>query len=170
MVNQKRPLTPSRAADRRAAVMLGTLLSCGVVACTPDDRPVLFNHVSEQGPNGGNLVHEHFAKLYRIIDVDDRKQRYTPPKNLAGLERPQPVFGQDHCLPESAWILFVVTTQGGVTSPQVIEASSTLLSKRTIERAEKMRFQPATLDGNPIPAVADFHFVINCPTAPGHRP
>ena len=170
MVNQKRPMTPSRAIDRRAAVMLGTLLSCGVAACTADHKPVLFNHVSEQGPNGGNLVHEHFAKLYRIVDVDDKKQRYTPPTYLAGLERPQPVFGQDHCLKESAWLLFVVTTQGAVTSPQSIEASSTLSSKRAIERAEKMRFEPATLDGNPIPAVGDFHFVISCPTAPGHRP
>ena len=170
MVNQKRPMTPSRAVDRRAAIMLGTLLSCGVAACSHDDKPVLYNHVSEQGPNGGNLVHEHFAKLYRIIDVDDKKHKYTPPKYLAGLERPQPVFGQDHCLAESAWILFAVTTEGAVTSPQVIEASATLPSKRAIERAGKMRFEPATLDGNPIPAVSDFHFAINCPTAPGHRP
>jgi len=170
MVNQNRPMTPSRDVDRRAAAMLATLLSCGVVACTPGDKPVLFNHVLEQGPNGGNLVHEHFAKQYRIVDVDDRKQRFTPPKYLAGLDRPQQLNGQDHCLSESAWILFVVTTQGAVTSVQIVETSPTLPSKRAIERAEKMRFQPATLDGNPVPAVADFHLVIDCPAAPGHRP
>jgi hypothetical protein len=162
--------THGAARRRRGAVILSLLSSCAVVGCTPDDRPVLFNHVSEQGPDGSNLVHEHFGKRYRIIDVDDRKHRYTPPKYLTGLERSQPVYGQNDCLPESAWVLFVVTTEGVVTLPRVIQTSATLPSKLAIEKVQKMRFQPATLDGKSVPAVADFQFAINCPTAPGHRP
>ena len=169
-----RPSVPSYVLKRQVAEtvcnMAVGVLCLSLVACTRDARPVVFNRVSELSPTGGNLAREHFAKLYRIIDVDDRKHKYTPPKYLAGLERPQPAYGQNHCLPENAWVLFVVTTEGVVTFPQVIQTSATLPSKLAIEKVQKMRFQPATLDGKPVPAVADFHFALNCSTVYGDHP
>src|ERR1700747_2908627 len=101
MATYKRPAAQSRP-RRRAAVMSSVLLSSAVLSCTSDDRPLVFNHITEQGPTSGNLVREHFGKLYRIIDVDVRKHRYTPPRYLTGLDRPEVVRGTDPhpCLPE----------------------------------------------------------------------
>jgi hypothetical protein len=172
MANQTSPAARGPVRNPGAVVRSCILLSCAVLGCTPDDRPLLFSHITEQGPRSGGLVQERFGKLYRIIDVDVRKHRYTPPRYLTGLDRPELAYGTDPhpCLPQSAWILFVVAADGVVISPQVVETSPTLSSELAIERANKMRFQPATLDGNPIPAVADFHLAFNCPTVPGHRP
>jgi hypothetical protein len=149
----------------RAAVILGLLLSCGVAGCTPDKRPVAFSNLSGQRA----LVHEHLGGLYRIIVVDNREQRYTPPKYLGGLEGQRPPAGHDTCVPEHAWILFIVTAEGAVAAPQVVDTSPNLSSKVAIERIEPMRFQPATLDGKPVAAVADYHLGFNCMTELGHR-
>ena len=153
------------AVDRCAAVILGVLLGCGVVACTPDDRPVVFYHLSGQG----NLVRQYFGMHYRIVAVDDRGQRYTPPKYLGGLQGRQTAAGGDACLEEHAWLLFIVTAEGAVSAPQVVDTSPNLPSKLAIERIETMRFDPATLDGKPVSAVADYHLGFNCPTLSGHR-
>jgi hypothetical protein len=142
---------------------VSVLLCLSQAACTGDSRPVVFNRVSEVSPAGGNLAREHFGKLYRVVEVDDRAHRYTAPKYLSGLERSQPAHPRAQCLPANAWVLFVVTPEGAVTSPYVVNASATLPPTLAIARVEGMRFQPASLDGKPIPAVADFHLQFLCP-------
>ena len=152
-----------RVADTGYNMAVGLLLCLGLVACTRDDRPVVFNRVSELSPTGGNLAREHFNKLYRVVEVDDHAHRYTAPKYLGGLKRPDPVYRQGRCLPADAWVLFVVTPDGTVTSTSVVDGSATLPSELAIESVEGVQFQPATLDGKPIPAVADFHLQFLCP-------
>jgi hypothetical protein len=131
--------------------------------CTAADKPVVFNHVSGQPSESDRLLHEHFDKLFTIIDIRDQEHTYTLPKGISGFGLPPPVYVGGHCLKGHTRGFFVIMADGVVTSPYFTEVSTESLANLAIQRVEKWRYQPATLDGRPIPTVVETYVGFYCP-------
>jgi hypothetical protein len=78
----------------RCAVLLVALLCGSSVATTATDKRVIFNHVSGSHTASDNLVHDHYDKLYTVVDVQDQEHTYTFPKGTSGFGPIQPVYVQ----------------------------------------------------------------------------
>jgi hypothetical protein len=73
------------------------------------DKPVVFNHISGQRTEIDELVHEHFDKMYNVVDFTDREHVYAYPKPASGFGPPQPVYVDKRCVAGSALLIYVIT-------------------------------------------------------------
>jgi hypothetical protein len=155
--------------DHTFISFLAMLLCWSVVLAAPD-KPVVFNHISGQRTEIDNLIHQHFGKLYEVVDVDDREHAYTPPKGTQGFGAlPPPVYVDGRCIRGNVLVLFVITIEGLVTSPYVAKAGNPLLSKFAIERMSEKRFRTAQVDGKPVSSVASTRITFGCPVQPSAK-
>lgn len=146
---------------------VAALLSWSVTSRAAD-KPVVFNHVSHQRTAVDKLVHEHFGKLYEVVDVDDREHAYTPPKGTHGFGAPPPpVYVDGRCIRGNVLVLYVITIEGVVTSPYVAKSANPLLSKFAIARMSERRFQTAQVDGKSVSSVAATQITFSCSARPG---
>ena len=142
---------------------LATLL-CWSAASAGADKPVVFNHIVHQRTEVDDLVHQHFEKLYEVVDIDDREHAYTPPKGIYGFGTPSPPFySNGHCISGKVLILYVITIEGLVTSAYVATSTDPLLSKFAIERINVRRFRTAQVDGQSVSSVAATQMTFRCP-------
>jgi hypothetical protein len=112
-------------------------------------------------------MHDHFGGLYAVVDVDDRKQSYVGPKGISGFGPTPPVYDEAQCVPGSVLVVYVITTEGLVTSLYAVRATNSLLSEIAAHKMSERRFQPAQLEGEPISTVAASRFTFKCPAQPG---
>jgi hypothetical protein len=145
------------------AVVISLALVVAPVSASAADKPVVFNHVSGQRTEIDEAVHEHFDKIYAVVDFTDQDHTYSYPKGSSRFGAPQAVYVDNRCLSGSALVVYVITVAGTVTSAYALKFTDPALAKVAVQRMEKGRFQPARLDGKPVSTIAATQFAFPCP-------
>jgi hypothetical protein len=149
---------------RRHALISFLAALCWTLTSRAADKPVVFNHIVHQRTEVDNLVHEHFDKLYDVVDIDDRQHAYVPPKGIHGFGvPPAPVYFEGRCIRGNVLVLYLITTDGLMASPYVAKSADPRLSELALERMRGRRFKTAQLDGKPISSVAATVIKYSCP-------
>ena len=161
------PSTSPLAAMLRISFLFGVVVSLALVvasvSASAGDKPVVFNHVSGQRTEIDEAVHEHFDKVYAVVDFTDQDHTYTYPKASSGFGPPQPVYVDSRCLSGNVLVAYVITAAGTVTSAYALKSTDPTLAKIAAQRMEVRRFQPAQLDGKPVSTIAATRFAFPCP-------
>jgi hypothetical protein len=144
-------------------VVVSLTLVVASVSASAADKPVVFNHVSGQRTEIDVAVHEHFDKIYRLVDFTDQGHTYTYPKPSNGFGPPQPVYVDTRCLSGSVLLVYVITAAGSITSAYALKSTDPALAKIAAQRMEERRFRPAQLDGKPVSTIAATRFAFPCP-------
>lgn len=137
------------------------------VAALSTTGGAVYNHIGAQRTSFDDLAHEHFEKSRQIIDISDRDHSYVYPKPVGPQNNTGPVYVQEHCVQGSVLVLYIIESDGSVTSPFVARSSNPALSMAVLARAANMRFIPAKLDGRTVATVAATQFRSLCPPDAG---
>jgi hypothetical protein len=124
---------------------------------------VVYNHIGAQRTLIDGLVHEHFEKFRRVVDVRDVDHTYVNPKPVGQRAGNPPVYIQQHCIRGSALVLYIIETNGSVSSPFVARSSDPALAIEALARVSSKRFMPAELDGETVATVAITPYQFTCP-------
>ena len=127
------------------------------------DKPVVFNHISGQRTEMDEAVHEHFDKMYALVDFTDRDHAYAYPKPASGFGPTRPVYVDDRCLSGNVLVVYVITAEGTIASSYALKFTNPALAKVAVQRMGERRFQPAQLDGKPVSVIAASRFAFPCP-------
>jgi hypothetical protein len=138
-------------------------LVCCAYTCGAADRAVVYLHVADRRTALDNLAHEHFDKMYEVLDFDDRQHSYVYPKGVSGFERIQPVYVEGRCLAGNVVVLYVITADGFVTAPFAAESTNPVLSAQAVRAMTERRFQPAEIDRKRVSTIAASRFTFPCP-------
>ena len=127
------------------------------------ERSTVFNLTTSQRTELDDVVHEHFGKLYEVVDVNVRGRIFTNAKGISGFGPTKPVYVEDRCVRGNVLVLYVIAADGSVASAYAAKSTDRLLSDLAVQSMTERRFQPAQVDGRVVPIVAGSSFIFNCP-------
>jgi hypothetical protein len=146
-----------------AALVMMTLVAIPFQAFGRSDAPAVYNHLSDRRTPLDVLIHEHFDKLYNVIDVTDREHKWESPSGTEGMGPHPPVFVEGRCISGNALVAYVISTEGAVVDPYVIKATEPRLGEAASRSMSKRRFRPGALDGRAVPSLAATLVGFSCP-------
>jgi hypothetical protein len=119
--------------------------------------PIVYDGVTK----GNDLLKQAAAKAYtdmfKIVEVTKTQKGYQ-----AGYFKGRPISYPDFrsmrswAIPAKVVILYLVTTEGRVTEPRVVESTDHTLTDGILADMKSWRFTPARLQGRPVAHLAFF--------------
>ena len=147
---------------RSLAAPLLALFCCWPVALPSDDKPVVY---TLSGPRSklDDLTEQHYGKLYRLVELNQRVHNYVSPMPVRKHEHPEPVYAESRCVGGKVLLLIIVTSDGAVISPHTVSATDSALAIPAAEYVTTKPYQPATLDGTAVAVVLGLLVDFTCP-------
>lgn len=138
---------------KRTAFLLGLLVvALGKVSAQKSPaagKIVIYNEISDD-PFLDRAGRNAYAGRYHVIDIK-RSSEFTPArlKGASGyIDDPRPM--REMGVPAKAVIVFVVTPEGLVKEPHLIQSTDQRVANHLIELMTLRRFAPARLRGVPV--------------------
>jgi len=129
-----------------------------VFAQTSLEKPVVFNHITEAGAALDRLVHQTYDAEFKVVDFSDLDGVYVPPRP-ANVPRPgNPVDEKGAPIEGKIVVLFIVTTEGRVVRPVIINSSDPRLNRPVLETLAVWTFEPARVNGRQASTTAGEEF------------
>lgn len=129
-----------------------------VFAQTSLEKPVVFNHITQAGAALDRLVHQTYDADFKVVDFSDLDGVYVPPRPV-NVPRPgNPVDEKGAPIEGKVVVFFIVTTEGRVVKPIIIDSSDPRLNRRVLETLAVWRFEPARVNGRQASTTAGQEF------------
>jgi hypothetical protein len=110
------------------------------------------------------MAEAQFGKLYKLVEINQLQHAYMSPKLSGGFGPAEPVYIDGQCQAGRALVLLIVTEQGTVSSPYVVEATSPGLTDAAINEMNRKRYHTAQLDGRAVSVVLGVLVAFTCPS------
>jgi len=129
-----------------------------VSAQTPPEKPVVFNHITEAGAAFDRLVHQTYDAEFKVVDFRDLDGVYIPPKLVVGPKPAAPLDEKGAPIEGKVVVFFIVTTEGRVAQPVIINSSDQRLNPGVLEVVAGWAFEPARVNGRQASTTAGEEF------------
>lgn len=129
-------------------------LAFAAAGASASDCTATYMKVTDPSPYDA-MAHKALDAQYKITEIDPKQRAWQSPKGKAGALPNAPLdtaTGQE--IHGKVLMAYVVTADGRVEAPTIVESTHDALTKIALIAAEAWRFQPATLDGKPVCVVA----------------
>ena len=130
-------------------VVLLSSLEAAVAAEPARGRPILYNYVTEAGPAGERILQETYGARYTIVPAGQASGLIPPKVTL----ETYPLYGRVPGGPGKLIVAFVVGPNGRVKDPVVLYSTQPRNNRMVREMVSKWLWQPAKLNGAPVPAI-----------------
>ena len=138
------------------------LLAVGAPHVVAAEQAIVYNHISSTRSPIDEAVHDHFGKRYKVVDVSDKENSWTPPRRVTPPHN-EPVFLEGRCVTGQVLVALVIAVDGSVSDAYAVQKTDDFLGALAIEQARRHRFVPAKLDGRAVPSLAGSNFRYPCP-------
>jgi TonB family protein len=128
-------------------------LFASLATAGPADKPTAYNHVNPEHAALDERVKAALAPSFTIVDIADSTD-YVQPKAKAGRLPCLASTPDGEPLGGAVLVAYVVSTEGLVISPIVLETTDERLDSVALKAMEEWRFEPATLKGAAIATTA----------------
>jgi TonB family protein len=129
-----------------------------VSAQTPPEKPVVFNHITQAGAAFDRLVHQTYDAEFKVVDFTDLDGVYIPPQPVVGPKPAPPVDEKGAPIEGKVVVFFIVTTEGRVAQPVIINSSDPRLNPGVLEAVAGWTFEPARVNGRQASTTAGEEF------------
>lgn len=145
-----------------SGMLVGVLLLFAAAAASAQDsrKPVVYNHVTEEGAGMDQLVHETYDAAFKVVDVSDSDGIYVPPHLLYGPKPTVPSTEADGPLAGTVVVFFLITPDGQVKEPVIITSSEPRLNAEVLATLRRWIFTPARINGRPVPVTGGQQFTV----------
>jgi hypothetical protein len=127
-------------------------------------KPLVYNDTTDSSPTFDRTAKNALADKFRFIDTTQKEgfaparvKGYTKPWNPPTGSRARPISG-------TARYIFVVTPDGRVIEPRVLNSPDPAVSKYILDGISYRRFFPARFHGAPVYALHEDEFKVSGPT------
>ena len=117
---------------------------------TPAERPLVYNHITEEGGTLDQLVHRTYDPSFKVVDISDRGNVYVPPQMKAGDPPEAPMDAAGKPIVGKVVVLFIVTMEGTVAQPVILQSTDPRLSAAALGALALWVFQPARVNGQSV--------------------
>ena len=118
-----------------------------ISAQTPPEKPVVFNHVTQAGAAFDSLVHQTYDAEFKVVDFSDLDGVYISPRLVFGPKLEAPVDEKGAPIEGKVVVFFIITTEGRVTKPVIINSSDPRLNPGVLQGLAGWGFEPARVNG-----------------------
>jgi len=121
-------------------------------------QQIVYNHTTAEGAHVDALVHKFYQTNFKIVDINGKG--FVPAKVSEGTTLPDKSTadnGQE--LAGSVLVVYLITDQGRVIYPIMVESTDERLNPTTLRTMEAWRFRPATLTGKAVWSAAAQEFI-----------
>lgn len=122
------------------------------------EKPVVFNHITQAGARFDRLVHQTYDTEFKVVDFSDLDGVYVPPQLVFGPRPAAPVDEKGAPIEGTVVVFFIVTTEGGVAKPVIINSSDPRLNPGVLETLAGWEFEPARVNGRQASTTAGEEF------------
>ncbi len=124
----------------------------------PKRQQTVYNHTTAAGARVDALVHQYYQTNFKVIDING--QGFVPVKAAVGTTLPDEArTDAGEKLVGSVLVVYLITDQGRVIYPIVVESTDERLNPTAMRAMEAWRFRPATLNGKAVWSAAAQEFV-----------
>ena len=124
----------------------------------PRRQQTVYNHTTTEGAPVDALVHQYYQTNFKIIDING--QGFVPAEASADTACPdKAVTDTGEKLAGSVLVVYLITDQGRVIYPIVVESTDVRLNPTALRAMEAWRFRPATLNGKAVWSAAAQEFI-----------
>ena len=134
--------------------LLVLFLSCSAAVAAPPatGRPALYNYFNEAGPAEERILQATYGPRYAIVSAA-KTSGLTPPKIV---HETYPLYGRVPGGDGKTAVAFIVTPSGHVKDPVVVYSTQPRNDRMVREMVSKWIYQPAKLNGSPVPAIQTY--------------
>jgi TonB family protein len=143
--------------------LAGLTTSRALSAQTPPEKPVVYNHITQAGAALDRLVHQAYDAEFKVVDFTDRDGVYIPPQLAVGLRPAAPLDGNGAPIGGRVVVFFIVTTEGRVAKPVIIDSSDPRLNPGVLDALAGWAFEPARVNGRQTSTTAGEEFDFQAP-------
>jgi len=118
-----------------------------IFAQTSRERPVVFNHITQAGAAFDRLIHQTYDTEFKVVDFSDLDGAYVPPRPVNDPRPAAPLNKKGAPVEGKVVVFFIVTTEGRIVRPVIINSSDLRLNRRVLETLTVWTFEPARVNG-----------------------
>ena len=135
--------------------LLVLLLSWNAAVAAPlaSGRPPLYNYFNEAGPEQERILQATYGPRYTIVSAA-KTSGLTPPKVV---QETYPLYGRVPGGSGRTAVAFIVMPSGRVKDPVVVYSTQPRNDRMVREMVSKWIYQPAKLNGSPVPAIQTYY-------------
>ena len=120
-------------------------------------QQTVYNHTTAEGARLDALVHKFYQTNFRIVDISGKG--FVPVKASEDTTLPDTsITDTGEKLAGSVLVVYLITDQGRVIYPIVVESTDERLNPTALRAMEAWRFRPATLNGKAVWSAAAQEF------------
>jgi TonB family protein len=124
----------------------------------PRRQQTVYNHKTTAGTHVDGLVHQFYQTNFKIIDISGTG--FVPAKVAKGTTLPDKARAENgQELAGSVLVVYLVTDQGRVIYPIIVESTDERLNQTALKAMEAWRFRSATLKGKAVWSAAAQEFI-----------
>ncbi len=124
----------------------------------PRRQQTVYNHTTAEGAHLDALVHKYYQTNFKLVDING--QGFAPANVSEGTTSPdKAITDTGEKLAGSVLVVYLITDQGRVIYPIVVESTEARLNPTALRAMEAWRFRPATLNGKPVWSAAAQEFI-----------
>jgi TonB family protein len=129
-------------------------LSAGVAASAATGRPALYNYFDQAGPKEEAILQATYGPRYSVVSAT-KTTGLTPPKLV---QQTYPLYGRIPGGSGTTAVAFIVNPSGRVKDPVVVYSTQPRNDRMVREMVSKWIYEPAKLNGSPVPAIQTYAF------------
>ncbi len=124
----------------------------------PRRQQTVYNHTTAAGAHVDALVHQFYQTNFKIVDINGKG--FVPVKVSEGTTLPdKAITDTGEKLAGSVLVVYLITDQGRVIYPIVVESTDARLNPTALKAMEAWRFRPATFNGKAVWSAAAQEFI-----------
>ncbi|MFI5331670.1 MAG: TonB family protein [Desulfobaccales bacterium] len=124
----------------------------------PRRQQTVYNHTTTEGAPLDALVHKFYQTNFKIVDINGKG--FVSAKVSEGTTSPdKAITDTGEKLAGSVLVVYLITDQGRVIYPIVVESTDERLNPTALRAMEAWRFRPATLNGKAVWSAAAQEFI-----------
>lgn len=124
----------------------------------PRRQQTVYNHTTAAGAHVDALVHKYYQTNFKIVDISG--QGFVPVKALEDTTLPDKALTDTgERLAGSVLVVYLITDQGRVIYPIVVESTDERLNPTVLSAMEAWRFRSATLNRKAVWSAAAQEFI-----------
>jgi outer membrane biosynthesis protein TonB len=137
------------------SVVVLLLLSQAATAAEPArGRPALYNYLTDIGSDGERVLQQTYGGRYSIVSASKVSGLTAPKVTL----QTYPLYGRVPGGPGKVAVAFIVLPNGHVKDPVVFYSNQPRNDRMVREMVSKWLWQPAKLNGAPVPSIMS-HYI-----------
>ncbi len=126
-----------------------------------EGKMVVYNLVSRHpNPERHAALHKIYDSRFRVVDIGKENKAFVDEKDLDCPIPARPRDASNHIVTGHVRILCVVSADGRMLAPAVVESSSNVaFDAAVMSQMKDWRFTPATLNGKPVASIGGLNYI-----------